>query len=142
MVLRAVFLSCTLLALGSGAMGSTNGVLLDRRLAECKAIRPFARYEVADGSRIYITLPEDIYPRQPLKEAQRGATFGWISNDAPSGVAGRSLIGKRCWSTYGGFSAISRCTKRTACNASVEIRLKSAVAGIPDYQATFFVIPL
>jgi len=137
MTLRPVLLACAFLSLDGHALAAPSTALLERRLAECGSLQPFARYEVADGAKVRITLPSDIYPSTTLQEAQHGATFSWISN-GPS----RTHIGKNCSTTVGVFAEITRCITRVACGYSVDLRSKSAVAGIPDYKATFVVLPL
>lgn len=137
MTLRPVLLAFALLSLGGPAIAAPSSALLDRRLAECGSLRPFARYEVADGFKVRITLPSDIYPSTTLEEAQHGATFSWISH-GPS----QTHTGKNCSTTVGVFAEITRCITRVACGYSVDLRSKSAVAGIPDFKATFVVLPL
>ncbi len=142
MTLRYILPFAAVLSLAGTAFGAENTQqFVQRRLGECNSLAPLGRYEAGDGSRFYVTLPADVYPKAPLQEAGHGATFAWISNAMPRGHVGAALAAKHCWSTFIQFNESARCIKRTPCNDTVALRAKSGLRGVPDYEVTFVVIP-
>lgn len=106
---------------------------LASRLAACKAFPNNSTQHVVETTRLFINTPKDIYPDKNIsadfETAGGTATAGYISNGGPPGEAFAASPG--CWSTEIDFEGVGE----------VDLKIQSAVEGIPDYFVRFVVGP-
>jgi|GEM_PF-1797879 hypothetical protein len=108
-------------------------VTYDQKMQACNAIPNATTQTLKDTSRLFVNLPKDIYPDKDhnlvAKTILGKATAGWVSNGGFPGEAYQATID--CWSYYYQFDGVG----------TVELMAKSAIAGMPNYKATFKIIP-
>lgn len=105
---------------------------LDERLKSCGSIPNGATQEIAETSRLFINLPEDIYPLESRKFTFNGATVGIITSGEglpPENGSIEEFLKNKCVTRYYDFEG----------NGAVDLKVKSAVPGIPDYGIHFTV---
>lgn len=116
------------------------GLSNDERIAACYTYRPGCGActpvpnnsvrHVKETERHFINMPKDVYPKDishSWTTVSGNATGGYVSNGGLPGEAQGVLSG--CWSTYVDFEG----------SGEVDLRVKSAVEGVPDYFVRFFV---
>lgn len=101
------------------------------KLIACKSLPNNSTNKVVETSRLFINLPKDIYPYENISSSfstvSGNATAGYISN---GGLPGQALEATpKCWSTYFEFDG----------NGEVNLKVKSAINGMPDYFVHFIV---
>lgn len=101
------------------------------KLIVCKSIPNNSIQKVVETSRLFINLPKDVYPYENINynfsTVNGNATAGYVSNGGPPGQAFEAT--PKCWSTYFEFDG----------NGEVDLKVKSAIKGMPDYFARFVV---
>jgi hypothetical protein len=103
---------------------------LARRLAVCESISNGSTQDVHETTRLFINLPEDIYPYENRHFTGNGATADTVSNGEGVGPQKSSMeefVANKCATHYYEFSG----------TGTVDLTVKSALAGIPDYTIHF-----
>ncbi len=103
------------------------------KLVACKSLPNNSTKKIVETSRLFINLPKDVYPYENIGSnfsiVSGNATAGYISN---GGLPGQALEATpECWSTYFDFEG----------NGEVDLKVKSAIKGMPDYFVRFIVGP-
>lgn len=105
----------------------------EEKLAACRSIPNNSVKGIKETTRLFMNLPRDIYPDKEnnfqFLTVSGNATVGWVSNAGPYGEAFEST--PSCWSYYYEFGG----------NGEVDLKAKSAIAGMPDYFVRFLVSP-
>jgi hypothetical protein len=99
----------------------------------CRLIPNNSIQHVVETERRFVNLPKDVYPIKDISSqfytVSGNATVGYISN---AGLPGESFdAAPGCWSTYYEFEG----------NGEVDLKVKSAIKGMPDYFVRFIVAP-
>ena len=96
----------------------------------CKAKLNNSVLHVVGTSRMFINVPNDLYPKELFRYATTvngNATMGYISN---GGLPGLALDGSpECWSTYVTFGG----------KGEVDLSIPSILIGVPNYHVRFVV---
>ncbi|HEX9721887.1 MAG TPA: hypothetical protein VGA53_01340 [Candidatus Paceibacterota bacterium] len=103
---------------------------LNRRLEICESIPNGTTLEVTETTRMFINLPEDIYPYESREFTSDGATAGIITSGEGLPPQNRSIeefMTNRCVTHYYEFNGAG----------TVDLRVKSAVPNVPDYTVHF-----
>jgi len=103
---------------------------LEQRLNACESIPSGSLLEVRETSRVFINLPEDVYPFQNRKFEFDGAQAGMISNGEGLGPRnGSELVfaANNCATHYYEFNGYG----------AVDLLVKSAKPEFPDYNLHF-----
>lgn len=104
---------------------------LDERLRICEAIPNGTTQKITETTRLFINLPEDIYPSANRQFTMDGATAGDVTtSEGPTkGVSVEDFLKNKCSTHYYDFEG----------KGTVDLRVKSAVSGVPDYEIHFIV---
>lgn len=105
---------------------SSEEQFLEQRLGDCGSLPNGSAINIAETSRVSVTMPDDIYPDMNFTVTSHGATANYVANNAMSASG--------CTSNDLEFD-ISPDNKTN--NGIVVITSKSAVPGIPDYLVHF-----
>lgn len=100
----------------------------DEIIASCEGLPANSTQSVRETTRVLIKLPKDIYPASnvEIKSAGGTATARLIPEEKPTEVL---TANENCWADYYEFRG----------EGEVEMRVKSAVPGLPDYLIRFIV---
>ncbi len=105
---------------------------LDERLRICESIPNNTTQEVIETTRLFINLPEDIYPFENRQFNFNGATVGIITSGEglpPQNEPLEEFVKNKCVTHYYDFEG----------NGAVDLKVKSAVPELPDYVIHFIV---
>ena len=103
---------------------------LARRLSECGALPNGGIKTVRATSRMFINVPNDIYPDINIKVTSHGATAGYVSNAGPYGYASGAEQKPNCWSYYFDFELAP---SNHGASGTVDFSATSTMSGVPDY---------
>lgn len=114
----------------SPAVISSPIIDLDERLRICESIPNGTIQEVSETTRLFINLPENIYPFENRKFTFNGATAGIITSGEglpPKSGYLEEFVKNKCATHYYEFNG----------NGMVDLKVKSAVSGVSDYIIHF-----
>jgi hypothetical protein len=103
---------------------------LVERLKICESIPNGTIQEVSETTRLFINLPEDIYPFENREFTFNGATAGIITSGEglpPQNGSLEEFVKNKCATHYYEFNG----------NGTVDLKVKSAVSGVLDYVIHF-----
>lgn len=105
---------------------------LNERFKICESIPNSTTQEIQETTRLFINLPEDIYPFENRQFTSNGATAGIITSGEglpPKNGSLEEFVKNKCATHYYDFEG----------NGTVDLKVKSAVIGLPDYSLYFIV---
>lgn len=115
------------------AIPSSSAISDDGKVLLCGGLPNGSTEKVKETSRLFINIPKEAYPDRDhnlnFKTVKGNATAGWISNAGPYGEAFESI--SECWSYYYEFDG----------TGEVDLKVKNALQGRPDYLVRFIVAP-
>ena len=106
--------------------GLNDNISLRKRLEICQSIPHGTTREVVETSRVFINLPEDIYPHENRKFTFNGATAGIIQGGEGLYI-NDEFVKNKCATHYYEFNG----------NGTVDLRVGSVTSGIPPYEIHF-----
>jgi len=105
--------------------------IYELKLTACKAIPNNSTQKIVETTRLFINLPKDIYPDEEhnfkFSTVSGNARAGRLDNCGSPGTGCQST--SECWSYYCQFDG----------NGEVDLHVKSAIKGMPDYFVRFIV---
>lgn len=114
----------------SPAVSPSPIINLNERLRICESIPNGTTQEVSETTRLFINLPEDIYPFENRKFTFNGATVGIITSGEglpPKNGSLEEFVKSKCVTHYYEFNG----------NGKIDLKVKSAVPGVSDYVIHF-----
>ena len=105
--------------------------IYELKLTDCKAIPNNSTQKIVETTRLFINLPKDIYPDEEhnlkFSTVSGNARASRLDNCGSPGTGCQST--SECWSYYCQFDG----------NGEVDLHVKSAIKGMPDYFVRFIV---
>lgn len=102
---------------------------VQNKLASCGSPQNGTTTKVVNESKVFISIPKDIYPNVNLAMNTNGASANWASSAEQYGHATEQTVKSNCWSYYFQFTG----------EGTVDLVSKSGVTGTPDYVLHFVV---
>ncbi len=110
----------------AGSDGLNDGISLGKRLEICQSIPNGTTQEVVETSRVFINLPEDIYPYENRKFTFSGATAGIVQSGEDL-YPNDEFVKNKCVTHYYEFNG----------NGIIDLRVEGVAGGIPPYEIHF-----